>query len=441
MASPKGSSPENPRLALRPRGFRSLLPSSSRNRIAPFTWTCVAALMLPQRPAFAQSAPPVNTSALLPTYSIAQPDWPLWQLPSPRADRRGALGKGESFPLFAKVGAPGCKSEWWQVGPDAWLCPDEATLTQVANADATTDIRGFPEEMLAYVVVGSNGALGYRRREDVDLGSPNAEFQTGFLLGITQTSEVGESKVLLTTHGVWIPARDVQTVTPSAFQGAEVNGELDVAWAFERRSPVYSTPDAKQRPVASVERMERVTVTGQQQKPSGLWLRTEQGWLKSTDVRVPVPQLPPPEIGSDERWIDIDTSSQVLVAYIGPRPVFATLVSTGRGKPGSEQATPLGLHRLWIKLRRSDMDNLEDAETQSPYAVEAVPYVMFFDRGYGIHGTYWHDRFGVPKSHGCVNVSVHDARWLFNFTSPRLPLGWSAVFPLPRERGTLIRIH
>jgi len=137
----------------------------------------------------------------------------------------------------------------------------------------------------------------------------------------------------------------------------------------------------------------------------------------------------------------VDTNSQTLVAYIGPRPVYATLASTGRGKPGSEQATPLGLHRLWVKLRRSDMDNLENSDTQTPYDVEAVPYVMFFERGYGIHGTYWHDRFGVPKSHGCVNVSVSDARWLFEFSSPHLPVGWSAAFPTARERGTLVRVH
>ncbi len=87
------------------------------------------------------------------------------------------------------------------------------------------------------------------------------------------------------------------------------------------------------------------------------------------------------------------------------------------------------------------MDNLDDADSQSPYAVEAVPDVMFFDRGYGIHGTYWHDRFGTPKSHGCVNVSLNDARWLFDFTGPHLPRGWSAVFPTATERGTLVRVR
>jgi len=350
------------------------------------------------------------------------------------------LAQGTAVPLFATLGGTDCKNPWWQVGPHAWLCPDDANVTA---ADGTTlgSATLASDELLVYVAVGKNGALGYRRREDVDVGSPSAEFQAGFLLGITQASDLGESTALYTTHGYWIAARDVQTVKPNPFAGTVIEGELEVAWVFDKRSALYSSPDVKKLPASYVERLARVTVTGQQQKGSGLWLRTDQGWLRSSDLRMPEQQPPPPGLTPGERWIDVDTKTQTLVAYIGPRPVFATMVSTGRGKPNSEQATPIGQHRLWIKLRRSDMDNLEDTETASPYAVEAVPYVMFFDHGYGIHGTYWHDRFGTPKSHGCVNVSLSDARWLFKFTSPHLPVGWSAVFPVARERGTLVQVR
>ena len=343
-------------------------------------------------------------------------------------------------PLFATSPGPDCKNPWWQVGPHAWLCPDDATITE-SNAAPATDAASSGNELLAYVAVGKNGALGYRQREDVDVGSPNAELQAGFLLGIVHAADAGDSTALYTTHGLWIPARDVQMVRPSPFTGTPVDGELDVAWAYDKHAPLYASPDVKRVPAAFVDRLAQVTVSGQQQKGSVLWLKTEQGWLKANDLRMPEAQAPPPGLAADEHWLDVDTKTQTLVAYVGVRPVYATMVSTGRGKPGTDLATPVGLHRLWIKLRRSDMDNLEDAETQSPYAVEAVPYVMFFDRGYGIHGTYWHDRFGTPKSHGCVNVSVSDARWLFKFTSPHLPVGWSAVFPTAQESGTLVRVR
>ncbi len=379
-----------------------------------------------------------NGAGTVQLYSIAQPDWPLLSLPSRKAAKRGALMPYASFPVFTTLEAQDCKNRWWQVGPSAWLCPDEATATPVTPTATSSDALS---EQLLYVAVGKNGALGYRRREEVDLGSPAAELQPGFMLGIAQTVDSSDGSELLTTHGYWISSRDVQVVRPSTFHGSAVDGELEIGWVFDKRAPVYSAPDKKAQPPTFVERLTQVTINGQQQKPSGLWLKTEQGWLKAADVRVPELQPAPSETSADERWIDVDTKTQTLVAYAGRRPVFATLVSTGRGKTGTEQATPTGLHRLWVKLRRSDMDNLDDAESQSPYAVEAVPYVMFFDRGYGIHGTYWHDRFGTPKSHGCVNVSLDDARWLFEFTGPHLPRGWSAVFPNEAERGTLVQVR
>jgi len=67
--------------------------------------------------------------------------------------------------------------------------------------------------------------------------------------------------------------------------------------------------------------------------------------------------------------------------------------------------------------------------------------VQFFDRAVGLHGAFWHDGFGRPRSHGCVNLAPEDARWLFAFTEPKLPAGWSAVLPTPVEPGTAVRVR
>ncbi len=131
----------------------------------------------------------------------------------------------------------------------------------------------------------------------------------------------------------------------------------------------------------------------------------------------------------------------MLTAYAGSRAVFATLISSGRGADGSELATPRGEHRIWVKLRSSDMDNLENIEARESYAIQAVPWVMYFERGYGLHGTFWHRAFGRVQSHGCVNLTPRDAKRLFDWTSPRLPSGWSAVFPTEYEPGTLVRVR
>ncbi|HOU92686.1 MAG TPA: L,D-transpeptidase [Polyangiaceae bacterium] len=148
-----------------------------------------------------------------------------------------------------------------------------------------------------------------------------------------------------------------------------------------------------------------------------------------------------PAVGPAERWIDVDRGQQVLTAYEGDRPVFATLVSTGRGPDGTQESTPSGLHRIWIKLLSSDMDNLEDDGASHLYAIQDVPWVMYFDRGYGLHGTFWHRSFGRVRSHGCVNLAPLDARRLFDWTGPRLPAGWSAVLPTAYDRGTLVHVR
>ena len=68
-------------------------------------------------------------------------------------------------------------------------------------------------------------------------------------------------------------------------------------------------------------------------------------------------------------------------------------------------------------------------EPDDPYGVDRVPYVHYFHKNEALHGTYWHDRFGFPASHGCVNLSPADARWLFEWAPPRLPESWSTIDP------------
>ena len=104
-------------------------------------------------------------------------------------------------------------------------------------------------------------------------------------------------------------------------------------------------------------------------------------------------------------------------------------------------STPKGIHHIWVKLAASDMDNLENLEANESYAIQAVPWVMYFERGYGPHGTFWHRDFGNKHSHGCVNLSPLDAARIFAWTSPQLPPGWSAAFPTDYEPGTLIRVR
>lgn len=151
----------------------------------------------------------------------------------------------------------------------------------------------------------------------------------------------------------------------------------------------------------------------------------------------------PPEVGETETWIDVDLGEQTLVAYEGLRPVFATLIASGRIRdpedPLQTHDTPTGIWRIASKYVTHTMDG--DHAVDGPYSIEDVPYVMYFFLAFALHSAFWHDGFGRPRSHGCVNMSPSDARWLFGWAHPHLPTGWHSVFPSEAEPGTWVYIH
>ncbi len=150
---------------------------------------------------------------------------------------------------------------------------------------------------------------------------------------------------------------------------------------------------------------------------------------------------PPADLAPDEKWIDVDLTRQALIAFEGKRPVFATLISSGRRNPQDKEhdfPTPTGTFRIGEKHVTTTMDG--DVASDGPYSIEDVPWVQYFQGSYALHGAFWHDNFGYVRSHGCVNLAPEDARTLFNWTEPRLPDGWHGVFAEP-EKGTRVVIH
>jgi lipoprotein-anchoring transpeptidase ErfK/SrfK len=143
----------------------------------------------------------------------------------------------------------------------------------------------------------------------------------------------------------------------------------------------------------------------------------------------------------DERWIEVDLSEQKLRAWDGDTIFLETAVSSGL--PGTP--TPTGEFRVWVKLRATKM---EGGQGRYYYYLPNVPFVMYFEndevpgwRGYGLHGTYWHNDFGNPRSHGCVNLPTPVAEELYYWATPALPTDKSSVFAGPDNPGTRVIIH
>ncbi len=114
---------------------------------------------------------------------------------------------------------------------------------------------------------------------------------------------------------------------------------------------------------------------------------------------------------SSQRWIEIDLSRQKLIAWEGNKPVYAVNISSGK----SSTPTRTGTFAVQTKHRVTRMAG-------DDYDVPDVPYAMYYDGGMAIHGAYWHNLFGNPVTHGCTNVAVNHAKWLFNWASVGTPV-------------------
>jgi LysM repeat protein len=130
----------------------------------------------------------------------------------------------------------------------------------------------------------------------------------------------------------------------------------------------------------------------------------------------PSPAWPTRPNPASEKWIDVNLTRQSMTAYEGRRPVFHTLVSSGL----PEFPTIVGTFSIYVKYESADMSG---GAGDDAYFLPNVPYVMYFHGNYGLHGTYWHNNFGRPMSHGCVNLPTPDAQWLFDWT----PIGTKVV--------------
>jgi lipoprotein-anchoring transpeptidase ErfK/SrfK len=376
-------------------------------------------------------------------------DQPLLTSPWDTAPRRGTVARDVHLPVFGARRGAGCAGAFLQVGPSAWVCDRAVELGSEAPIDPRR--RTFAETQdglpYRYFFVGPEGSLAYKRLEAADISEPEMELEPGFAVAIVAERALDGARYGRTGHNLWVPMRDLGPVRSFAFQGElipEAATSIPVAWVISDRAKVSSKPGGGVISSASRARFEAVPVLEEVTTFAGKFTRVgDDAWIASKDLRHPVLAEPPEEVdvAVGERWIDVDLATQTLVAYEGKRPVFATIVSTGKGRQGTALATPTGTHRIWIKLLSADMDNLEDENAARYYRIEDVPYVQYFSKGVGLHGAFWHRSFGHVRSHGCVNLAPLDAQRLFWWTGPHLPAGWTAVFPTRREPGTIVRVR
>jgi len=153
----------------------------------------------------------------------------------------------------------------------------------------------------------------------------------------------------------------------------------------------------------------------------------------------PAPVVPPPATNlllahqpayPGEKWIEVNVTTQQVTAWEGDVPVMNFVTSTGL----PNTPTVLGEYNVYWKLESTLMSG-------PGYYLPDVPYTMYFYAGYALHGTYWHENFGQPMSHGCVNLETGNAQQLFEWAGPVVPPGQSQVTATADNPGTLVVVH
>jgi hypothetical protein len=333
-------------------------------------------------PAWARSAVPNKDDSGHPG------DMRLFAEPSGASLPRGVTAAGASLVLYGAKRGPGCSGRWWLVGPLAWTCSDDAQASPRApNASAPSAAEGPAGK---YYFVRSDGAGAYVSLESAMAGGPDRDLEGSTGVAVVEERESGGERWGHTSHGLWIAMKDLAPAQISPFHGeAVLQGRLDFAWVVAGHASVWPSASTKGKAAGSRERFKRVDVL----ERNGSMIRVEQGaWMLAADLAQPSVAPPPTELasaaGAPIRWIDVELASQTLVAYEGFRPVYATLVSTGRGPVGSGSETPTGVHRVWVKIAASDMANSDRGDLEAHYQLEDVPYVQFFNGAVALHGTY-----------------------------------------------------
>jgi hypothetical protein len=397
--------------------------------------------------------------------------------------------KGGSAEAARAPEAKGCKA-WYAVEPFGFVCANDAATLDGADPVVAALTRDAPDvgSPWPYAYAESHGAQRYARvptvaeqqRVEFDLAAhlaaveavrggapatpalagvdvapagapagPLAELsplvrdarafvQLGSTIAYTRSFDDGGRTFVVTSDHAIVPKDRVAPYPRSTFHGVEIGERDKLPLAFIRKAdaPKYRrVADGKFEKTSDAwPRLSHVGVTGKKElvEHRWFWETVEGTWAYEPEATViELATAPAERVAPDAKgrrtWLDVSVLGGTLVAYEGERPVYATLVSPGRGgvpfegkDPLETASTPTGMFRVDGKFVTATMVS----STNDAIVHTEVQFVQNFHGPHALHAAYWHDGWGEPKSGGCVNLAPIDARWLFAWTEPGMPEGW-----------------
>lgn len=344
--------------------------------------------------------------------------------------------------LETKTGQ-GCRHRWRRIAPQGWIC---AKAKRTRKPVTTTMLPRLKNGRLPLGRFGrvrkNSGVLLYDDEGAVkeDIGQAPSRPMSVLRRGIRR---IDGKRFWRTSGGDLIESRHIRRYRASDYQGIEPDAgssrlKLPLAWARPEEKgaqiPVYHSASTKSRVVTTLLAKTEVRYLGR--SGDGKFVQIGDGqWILRTESRIAFATAPPKEVSSNEMWIDVDLEEQVLVAYIGNSPIYATMISSGTRK----HPTPPGKYRIQRKVAQKTMASGERDREQ--YSVGGVPWVMYVHKTFALHGAYWHDRMGAPRSHGCINLAPKDAQQIYSMVTPKVPAGWLSANATTDNPGTLVHFR
>ena len=242
-------------------------------------------------------------------------------------------------------------------------------------------------------------------------GSGANQFPPGFVY-ITYIDRVESNGVYyLMQNGGWIPGKGSRIGELPTFQGLAFYStpRNSFGWPFEqipvKTAPGYNTSNSG----AWLDPYSVIQIFDTQIADNAEWNLIGPGqWVEARKVAQVIINTTPPAGITSNRWIDVNLAEQSLAVYENQELIFATVIASGAEpfwtKPGTFQI-----------YQKKEVETMRNNDPSDFYYLDNVPWTMYFDGARALHGAYWRTRFGYPQSHGCVNLSIGDSHWLFNW--------------------------
>jgi len=216
------------------------------------------------------------------------------------------------------------------------------------------------------------------------------------------------------SNGKWISKEFITKQGVQFFQGYEFkeNPSVSFGWVLDETKS-YAGPYTN-APETGLEyhRYNVVRIYDSVMEGDVEWLKIgHDEWINHRSLSRVIPNTEKPAGVESDRWIEINLYEQVMLVHEGDRIVYATLVTTG----SDPFFTQPGVFKIYKMIENEYMRGAFEADRSDYYYLEDVPYIMYFDQARALHGAYWHTNFGYKASHGCVNLSIADSHWLYDW--------------------------